>query len=65
MEPKEQALTLLNEVCERRVTDIIEKWRSSQTVEERELCATELNATEELKELIEAQIAHEFGRNDK
>lgn len=65
MKLEEMALQFLIEMCDRRDADIIESWRAADDVGERERCATDLKATEELKELFESLIQNEYRRNDK
>lgn len=47
---------LLVEILDERERDIIQAWRSAETVDEREQCATDLRALEALRETISATI---------
>ena len=60
MDLTEKAQKILTDVCERREIDIVQRWRSVQTVDEREQCSTDLRAVEELKELIEGYIRDDY-----
>jgi hypothetical protein len=55
---------LLNEIFAARDAEIVDAWRSAQTLQERERCATDIRALESLRELTYARIENTLVGDD-
>lgn len=65
MDLQQKALTVLAQTIDRIDASIVDKWRHSAEQRDRENCATELRVLQEIKAVIEADLAHELRETDK